>query len=72
VVVELLGVLGQGLLVGGVEQAGLGLGVAAELPGEQGDALGEEVLEGGLGGQVVADGVEEEGEGVALGGGDEG
>jgi hypothetical protein len=69
---EVLVVPGEGLFVGGVVEAGLGLGVAAELPGEQGDALGEEVLDGGAGVEVVAEVVEEAGEVVALGLRDEG
>jgi hypothetical protein len=47
------------VLVGEVEEAGFGLGVAAEFPSEEGDAFDEEVFEGGLRVKVVAE-IEEE------------
>jgi hypothetical protein len=61
-----------GAAVGLVEEAGLGLGVSAELVAEEGDAFDEEFFEGGGGGEVVAEVFEEVGVGLVVGFGDEG
>jgi hypothetical protein len=72
VVFELFLVLFGGLSVGLVEEVGLGLGVSAELPAEEGDAFDEEVIERGLGVELVAEVGEEVGVFLAVGFGDEG
>jgi hypothetical protein len=59
-------------LIGQIEEVGLGLGIAAELPGEQRDALDEEIFEGVERVEGLAEVVEEAGVVVAFGGGDEG
>jgi hypothetical protein len=55
-----------------VEEVGFGLGDPLELPGEEGDAVGEEFFDRGLGVEVGVEGLGEGGEGFAFVGGDEG
>ena len=61
-----------GAAVGLVEEAGLGLGVAAELVAEEGNACDQHFFEGGLGVELVAEVLDEGGVGVVVGLGDEG
>jgi hypothetical protein len=72
VVFELFFVFLGGAAVGLVEEVGLGLGVSAEFIAEEGDAFDEEVVEGGLWVEVVAEVFEELGVVFAVGLGDEG
>jgi hypothetical protein len=66
-----LGVL-AGLLDGEVVEAGFGGCVSSELPGEECETLEEQLVEGGLGVELLAEGLFEEGEVGLFGVGDEG
>jgi hypothetical protein len=72
VVFELFLVFLGGFSVCLVEEVGFGLGMAAKFPGEEGDAFDEEVVERGLGVEVLAEVFEESGIVFAVGLGDEG
>jgi hypothetical protein len=61
-----------GAEVGLIEEAGFGLGVEAELEGEEGEALDEEAFERGGGAEVAAEVFEDGGVVRAVGVGDEG